>query len=64
MSGGLIPANLRRQVTALGQGEPADRAVAKVVERESVLEADSGGRRNVLVVGEELSEFFGWGAES
>jgi hypothetical protein len=26
--------------------------------------ADSGGRRNVLVVGEELSEFFGGGAES
>jgi len=41
MSGGLIPANLRRQVTALGQGEPADRAVAKVVERESVLELET-----------------------
>ncbi len=41
MSGGLIPANLRRQVTALGPGEPADRAVAKVVERESVLELET-----------------------
>ena len=26
--------------------------------------ADSGSRRNALVFGEELSEFFGWGAES
>ncbi len=41
MRGGLIAANLRRQVTALGLGEPADRVAAKVVEPEGVLEFEA-----------------------
>src|SRR5580693_3904934 len=41
MSGGLIPANHGRQATALGPGEPADRAVATVVEPEAVLELET-----------------------
>jgi hypothetical protein len=48
MRGRLIPANLRRQATALGPGEPADRAIAKVVEPESVLELTSPARPPAL----------------